>query len=211
MSHIHVVLGSTREGRFSEKPARWVEERLSARDDMSVELVDLRDYPLPMFDLPRSPAYTGRDYPSPEIERWGSKVDEADGFVFVMPEYNHGYSAVLKNAIDHAFVEWHRKPVAFVSYGNVGGARAVEQMRLVAVELEMAPLRHAVHVMPDLMLPAMQSDYDPEIFAPLDGKLDLLATDLAWWADSLAAARTGQSISMSDSSHSRSALSRSSA
>jgi NAD(P)H-dependent FMN reductase len=189
MSHIHVVLGSTRPARFSEKPGRWVAERLGARDDMTSELVDLRDYPLPFFEETLPPAYSKRDYPSADIERWGQKVDEGDGFIFVMPEYNHGYSAALKNAIDHAFVEWHRKPVTFVSYGNVGGARAVEQLRQVAIELEMAPLRHAVHILPDLMVPAMQSDYDAALFASLDAKLDTLADDLAWWADALASAR----------------------
>jgi NAD(P)H-dependent FMN reductase len=165
-------------------------QRLSRRDDLDVELVDLRDYPLPFFEQSLPAAYSLRDYPTPEIARWGRKLDEADGFVIVGPEYNHGYSAVLKNAIDHAFPEWHRKPIAFVGYGNVGGARAIEQLRGVVIELEMAPLRHAVHILPDLMLPAMQSDpFDPEVLAPLDEKLDQLAGDLAWWAAALAPAR----------------------
>jgi NAD(P)H-dependent FMN reductase len=189
VSHIQIILGSTRPARFSEKAGRWVHERLSAREDMTAELVDLRDYPLPFFEEDVSPVRTGRDYPRPELERWGSKVDEADGFVFVTPEYNHGYSAVLKNAIDSVFPEWNRKPVAFVGWGNAGGARAVEQLRQVAVEVEMAPLRHAVHILPDVLVPAIQSDYDPALFAPLEDKLDVLAGDLAWWSDALTAAR----------------------
>jgi len=109
----------------------------------------------------------------------------------VTAEYNHGYPALLKNALDHAFPEFNRKPVAFVGYGNVGGARAIEQLRLVAVELEMAPLRHAVHVLPDIMRPVMQAGdaFDLELFAPLDQRLETAVTDLLWWARALAAAR----------------------
>jgi NAD(P)H-dependent FMN reductase len=190
VERIQVIIGTTREKRFADKPARWVAEALAARGDLDVELVDLRDYPLPLFDQPRPAAYTLRDYPDEAIARWGAKVDEADGFVFVTSEYNHGYPASLKNALDHLFPEWHRKPVAFVGYGNVGGARAIEQLREVVVELEMAPLRHAVHILPDVMRPAMGADgYDPALFEALAPKLQLLADDLAWWARALADAR----------------------
>jgi NAD(P)H-dependent FMN reductase len=190
VERIQVIMGSTRPARFGEKPARWVTEGLAARGDLSVELVDLRDYPLPFFEQPRPPAYSLRDYPDGAIARWGRKVDEADGYVFVTSEYNHGYPASLKNALDHAFPEWHRKPVAFVGYGNVGGARAIEQLRQVVVELEMAPLRHAVHILPDVMVPAMKADgYDASLFSSLEPKLERLGDDLAWWARALAAAR----------------------
>jgi NAD(P)H-dependent FMN reductase len=191
MERIQVIIGSTRPDRFGEKPARWVAERLAARGDLDVELVDLRDYPLPFFEASLPPAYTLREYPDEATARWGRKVDEADGFVFVTAEYNHGYPAMLKNALDHLFPEWHRKPVAFVGYGNVGGGRAIEQLREVVVELEMAPLRHAVHVLPDLMRPAMQADYDPALFESLLPKLQVLGDDLAWWAKALATARSG--------------------
>ncbi len=185
-----MILGSTRPARFSEKPARWVVDALAARGDLEVEQIDLRDYPLPFFELPASPARAPREYPDEAIERWGRKVDSADGFVFVTSEYNHGYPASLKNAIDHLFPEWHRKPVAFVGYGNVGGARAIEQLREVVVELEMAPLRHAVHILPDVMRPAMRADgYDASLFESLEPKLQLLADELAWWTKALAAAR----------------------
>jgi NAD(P)H-dependent FMN reductase len=191
MTKIQIILGSTRPKRFGEKPARWLLHHLAARDDIDAELVDLRDHPLPLFDRELSPAYTGRDHPSAEAARFAAKIDEADGFVFVGPEYNHGPSAVLKNALDHTFVEWHRKPVAFVSYGNVGGARAIEQLRLIVVELEMAPLRHAVHILPDVMLPAMNADADDRsVFAPLENKLTALTDDLVWWTRALATART---------------------
>ncbi|MCW2751781.1 MAG: NAD(P)H-dependent oxidoreductase, partial [Aeromicrobium sp.] len=162
-----------------------------ARGDMEVELVDLRDHPLPFFDG-MAPARTLRDYPSAQTRRFGELLDGADGFVIVTPEYNHGYSAVLKNAIDHTFVEWNRKPAAFVGWGNVGGARAIEQLRLVTVELEMAPLRHAVHVLPEYFRAMREDAADPlQVLAPLDPRLGLLVNDLLWWADALSAARAG--------------------
>ena len=183
-------MGSTREDRFSSRAAAWVVDRLSARDDMKIELIDLRDHPLPFFDG-RAPAHAKRDYPTPEVARFGQTIDRADGFVIVTPEYNHGYPAVLKNAIDHTFVEWHRKPISFVSWGNVGGARVVEQLRLVAVEMEMAPLHHAVHILPDVLVPALRAPepFDLALLDPLEPRLKLLADDLAWWSTALAAAR----------------------
>jgi NAD(P)H-dependent FMN reductase len=191
MSHISVILGSTRAGRFGERPARWIASRLKKKDGFEVELLDLRDFPLPFYAEEGSPARAPRKYRTPEIERWGQKVDRADGFVLVTPEYNHGYSAVLKNAIDYLFVEWRRKPAAFVSYGGVGGARAVEQLRLVTVELEMAPLRHALHVLPATMMEARSNPQvsDDELFHSLEARADLLVDDLAWWTATLAAAR----------------------
>ncbi len=190
LPHIQVILASTRPGRFGEKPAAWLMDRLSARADLEAELIDLRDHPLPNYDQSTPPALAQRDYPDEAIAAWGRRVDQADGFIFVTPEYNHGYPASLKNALDHIFPELNRKPVAFVGYGNVGGARAIEQLRLVTIELEMAPLRHAIHILPELMRPAMQADpFSIELFATLDERLDRAATDLVWWAGALAAAR----------------------
>ena len=194
MTVIQVILGSTRQGRFSERAGAWVVERLTARGDMTVELVDLRDHPLPFFEG-QSPARTLRDYPTPQIARLGQTIDRADGFVIVSPEYNHGYPGVLKNAMDHTFVEWHRKPVAFVSWGNVGGARAVEQLRLVAIEMELAPLRHAVHLLPDVLLPALRSPepFDATLLDAMEPRLKMLTDDLLWWARALATARAAES------------------
>ena len=187
---IQMILGSTREGRFSEKAAAWVMDRLQGRDDLEAELLDLRDYPMPFFDQPRPPAYGEQNY-SPEVARWAEAVDRGDGYLVVTSEYNHGYPAVLKNALDSVFPEFNRKPIAFVGYGNSGGARAIEQLRLVSVELEMAPLRHAVHILPALMVPAMQADdpFDLELFSTLDDKLETAAKDLVWWSVALAKAR----------------------
>ena len=191
MNKIEVIIGSTRAGRFSERVAAWVVEYLSAHGSFDVEAVDLRDYPLPFFDG-TPPALTQRDYPNQDVARLGSKLDEADGFVVLTPEYNHGYPAVLKNAMDHTFVEWRRKPITFVGWGNVGGARAIEQLRQVAVEFEMAPLRHAVHILPDVLRPARTAEdpFDTSVFASLEPRLRLLARDLGWWMVALAEARS---------------------
>ncbi|HVU72701.1 MAG TPA: NAD(P)H-dependent oxidoreductase [Mycobacteriales bacterium] len=188
---IAVILGTTREGRFSEKVGSWVMPYLRARADIEPELVDLRDHVLPPFDGP-SPIRTPRTYRSAAIAAFGAVIDRADGFIVITAEYNHGYPGELKNAIDHLFVEWNRKPVSFIGYGNAGGARAIEQLREVAVELELAPLRHAVHVLPDVMRPVMQAETaDPSLFSELDGRLTTLVDDLVWWAEALKVARSG--------------------
>jgi NAD(P)H-dependent FMN reductase len=188
---IQVIIGTTRPGRFSEKPAAWLADRLGQRDDLSLEMVDLRDHPLPLFDQTVAPARSQRDYPNPEVARLGQTLDRADGYIIVTSEYNHGYPASLKNALDFIFPELNRKPVTFVGYGNVGGARAIEQLRLVSVEFEMAPLRWAVHILPDVMVPAMQADpFSVEAFAGLDQRLDTAVSDLVWWSRILHQGRT---------------------
>ena len=187
---IQVITGTTRAGRFSERVSDWVLGYLADRGDIEVELVDLRDHPLPFFDgLP--PARTPREYPNDEVARLGRTLDRADGYVLLTAEYNHGYPAVLKNAMDWTWVEWRRKPVAFVGWGNVGGARAIEQLREVAVEFEMAPLRHAVHILPAVLMAARQAadPADASAFAELEPRLKLLTDDLMWWTHALHAAR----------------------
>ncbi len=188
---LQVITGTTRQGRFSERVAAWVLERLATHDAFTVEHVDLRDHPLPFFEAEAAPARTGRNYQDEAVARFGATVERADGYVLLTGEYNHGYPAVLKNAMDSTFVEWRRKPVTFVGWGNVGGARAIEQLREVAVEFEMAPLRHAVHVLPDVLLAVRRAEdpADPALFAPLEPRLTLLADDLAWWMQALATAR----------------------
>ena len=183
---IQVITCSTREGRFGARVADWVIDHFRSCDAVDVELVDLDQFPLPFFDAP-PPAQTGRDYHNPEVAALGRTLDRADGYVVLTAEYNHGYPAVLKNAMDWTYVEWRRKPMAFVGWGSVGGARAVEQLRQVAVEFEMAPLRHAVHILPDVMAAARETGDDG--FAPLEPKLKLLADDLLWWAGALAEGR----------------------
>jgi NAD(P)H-dependent FMN reductase len=142
MIRIGIILGSTRPNRNGEQVARWVYGNASLRSDAEFELVDLRDYPLPHLDEPLPPSMG--QYQNDHTRRWAEKIASFDGFVIVTPEYNHSTSGVLKNAIDYLYAEWNNKAVGFVSYGSVGGARAVEHLRLVAGELQMADVRQQV-------------------------------------------------------------------
>src|SRR5215468_12007868 len=141
---IGIVISTTRVGRFADKPVEWLSNLASARSDMEFEIVDLRKYPLPFFDEPMSPAWAPAK--NEIAQRWAKKVAELDGFIFVTAEYNHGVPAVLKNALDYAYKEFNRKPAAYIGYGGVGAARSVEQLRMIGVELQMAPLRSGVHI-----------------------------------------------------------------
>lgn len=143
---IQIIIGSTRQNRFGDKPAQWILNKLKNRTDIEVELVDLRDWSLPFFDEAISPLMNGGQYTLELAQKWADKVGEASGYIIVTPEYNHGYPAVLKNALDYVYPEWNNKPVAFVSYGGVGGARVVEQLRQVALGLKMIPIYNAVHI-----------------------------------------------------------------
>jgi NAD(P)H-dependent FMN reductase len=121
---IAVIIGSTRAMRFGERPAKWIHEIAAARADMRVELLDLREYPMPFFDEPASNAWV----PSKNevARRWQKKVAEFDGYIFVTAEYNRGIPAVLKNALDYAYPEWNRKAAAYVGYGSVGAAKDIK-------------------------------------------------------------------------------------
>ncbi|MZE70480.1 NAD(P)H-dependent oxidoreductase [Streptomyces sp. SID5789] len=142
MTKIGIILGSTRPGRNGEAVARWVLDVASKRGDAEYELVDLLDYKLPHLDEALPPSMG--QYSQPHTQEWARKIASFDGFVMVTPEYNHSTSGVLKNAIDYLFAEWNNKAVGFVSYGAMGGARAVEHLRLVAGELQMADVRAQV-------------------------------------------------------------------
>jgi NAD(P)H-dependent FMN reductase len=142
MTRIGIILGSTRPNRNGEQVARWVLDVASRRTDAEFELIDLRDYPLPHLDEPIPPSMG--QYQQEHTRQWASTIAALDGFVIVTPEYNHGTSGVLKNALDYLYAEWNNKAVGFVSYGSVGGARAVEHLRLVAGELQMADVRQQV-------------------------------------------------------------------
>lgn len=152
---IQVVLGSTRKGRYSEKPGHWIFQELQKLEGVNAELVDLRDYPLPFYDEEVSPTKLKGNYSNSTVKKWSEKVKQADAFVIITPEYNHGYTAVLKNALDVLYPEWNHKPVGFLGYGSVGGARVIEQMRLVAIELQMIPIRNAIHIPIELYIATM--------------------------------------------------------
>ena len=139
---IAVITGSTRPGRNNEAVARWVYELADKRSDAEFELVDIKDYDLPLLDEPVPPSLG--QYSQPHTKAWAAKIAAFDAYVFVTPEYNHGTSAALKNAIDYLFREWNNKAAGFVSYGSVGGARAVEHLRLSLAELMVATVRAQV-------------------------------------------------------------------
>lgn len=139
---IAVVLGSTRPGRNGKAVADWVVARAQGRDVARYDLVDLADYPLPHLDEPLPPAWG--QYRHDHTKQWAATVAAYDGFVFVTPEYNHSTSGVLKNAIDFLHAEWNNKAAALVGYGGVGGARAVEHLRGVLSEVQVAHVRQAL-------------------------------------------------------------------
>ncbi|MBS2031198.1 MAG: NAD(P)H-dependent oxidoreductase [Deltaproteobacteria bacterium] len=188
---ILVVIGSTRQGRYGEKPAKWIQSELSTRANVEVELVDLRDFALPFFDDARSPARGDGKYANEAVQKWADKVASADAFVFTAAEYNHGYTAVLKNAFDVLYPEWAKKPVGFVGYGGVGGARAIEQLRQVVIELQMAPVQAGVHIPGDIFMATVRlpTPIDPALFEPVKPKATLMIDQLLWWGRALKAAR----------------------
>ena len=184
---IGIIIGSTRESRFGEKPAHWIYELARQRTDLSFELIDLRDHPLPFFNEAGAPAWG--PVKNEAAQRWAAKLDTLDGLIVVTPEYNHGPSAVLKNAIDWAYKEFIRKPIGFVGYGGVGAARAVEQLRLIAVEMQMAPVRNAVHIGMVEFLGIWQQGKTFEDFPHLAQAASGMLDDLAWWTKALKTAR----------------------
>jgi NAD(P)H-dependent FMN reductase len=178
---VSIVVGTTREGRFSEKPAQWILRHLKKRDAVEARLLDLRDFPMPFFDQPLTPAMPGRAaYQHSVVQKWTAGIAQSDGFVFVTGEYNYGPAAVLKNAIDWVYPEWNRKAAAFVSYGSVGGARSVQQLRENLIELQVAPIRSSVHL-PVATLMAHYTGGDVEArLAELDQPANAMIDDLLW-------------------------------
>ena len=142
MLKVAIITGSTRPGRVNEAVARWVFEHAQQRKDAQFELVDIQDYHLPLLDEPVPPSQ-GK-YSKDHTKRWAAKIASFDAFVFVTPEYNHGTSGALKNALDFIYSEWNNKAAGFVGYGSAGGVRAVESLRLVMAELQMADVRAQV-------------------------------------------------------------------
>lgn len=187
---IAVIISSTRKTRFADKPANWLMDQVATRDDMEFELVDLRDYDLPLFDEAASNLWM----PSTDERavRWQNKVGEFDGYIFVVAEYNHSITGALKNAFDQCYKEWNRKPAAAFGYGGVGGARAVEHLRGIVAELQMVPVRNAVHLGGGEFMkvsPLGQNGEMSEVAEVLKPSVDAMLDDLAWWTKATKAAR----------------------
>ena len=186
---IKIILGSTRQGRFADKPATWILSELHKNSGVQAEILDLRDYPMPFFEEAVSPGAKKEEYTNEAVEAWRLKIAEADGFIMIAPEYNHGYTAVLKNALDYVYPEWNKKTVGFISYGSALGARSVEQLRQVVIELQMAPIRNSIHMPYDVIVGAGKGMPDAELFAPYADRATGFIGQLLWWTSALKTAR----------------------
>jgi NAD(P)H-dependent FMN reductase len=187
---IAVIIGSTRPSRFADKPAQWILKQAQARGDMDVELVDLRDHALPFFDEMASNKWMPSQ--NPEAVRWQQTVGKYDGYIFVVAEYNHSITAALKNALDQAYNEWNRKPFTAIGYGAVGGARAVEHLRSIAIELEMVSTHATVHIGGGDFYgvhPAFGKKPIEEIESSLLPSAKTSLDELVWWAKATMAAK----------------------
>jgi NAD(P)H-dependent FMN reductase len=184
MTRIAIIIGSTRPGRKGPAVARWIHGIADRRTDASFEIVDLADYPLPHLDEP-VPAAHGPEYSKSHTRAWADTIDSYDGYIVVTPEYNHSASGVLKNAIDFLYVEWHNKAAGFVSYGLSGGTRAVEHLRLVMAELQVADVRAQVAL-------TLGTDFDGDRVIP-DARHERIATTMldqtVAWSRALATLR----------------------
>ena len=185
---IAVIISSTRPTRFGDKPAKWIADHAAARGDFDVEIVDLADYNLPLFDAPASDLWMPT--PNEVAAKWQAKLNEFDGFIIVTAEYNRSITGALKNAIDWAYKPFIRKAVAFVGYGSVGGARAIEHLRNIMVELQAVPVRQAIHIGGSDFLPIMfgQKTWD-ETKGNFDQFVPYVLDNLAWWTNATKAAR----------------------
>lgn len=186
MLNIKIILGSTRDGRFGEKPAKWILKEAKKIEGIDAELIDLRDYPLPFFYDAISPVMNNGNYSNEVADKLAKKISEADGFIIATPEYNHGYPAVLKNAMDFFYSEWKNKPVGFLSWSATSYAYAVGQLHEVAIGLQMAPIKSGIH----LSNFGTMLDKDGNLKTEsLQKVADVFFTELIWWANALKEAR----------------------
>ncbi len=188
---IAVILGTTRDSRFGMAPAEWILERARARGDWHVDLIDLKDFDLPLFNEVASNAWV----PSADAhaKAWQDKIGQYDGFIFVTPEYNRSITGALKNALDQAYVEWNRKAFGIVSYGSVGGTRAAEHLRTIGIELQMVSIRSAVHIGGGDFFSVHPLGGNPKPISTLEGSIggsaDAMLSELDWWTRATMAAR----------------------
>jgi NAD(P)H-dependent FMN reductase len=184
---IGIIISSTRDTRFGDKPAQWVYDIASQRDDLEFEILDLRDFNLPFFNEVASNMWAPTQ--NPEGIRWQRKLAELDGFIFIVAEYNRSITAALKNALDFAYLEWNRKPAAYVGYGSVGAARAIEHLRAISVELQMIPTRNGVHIQGADFMAVWQQGRSLAEFPYLAQGVTVMLDELASWATTLKTSR----------------------
>ncbi|MFI1250739.1 NADPH-dependent FMN reductase [Streptomyces anulatus] len=180
MTKIAIIIGSVRPGRNGEAVARWVLDQARRRDDAEYDLIDLKDMALPLLDEAAPPSFG--QYANEHTKAWASTVAAYDGFVLVTPEYNHSTSGALKNAIDFLYTEWNNKAAAFVGYGSVGGARAIEHLRGIMAEVQVATVRNTV------MFSLFTDFTDFSTFTPAElhkGEVDAMLDQVVAWSNAL--------------------------
>jgi NAD(P)H-dependent FMN reductase len=190
MLNLALIIGSTRPNRFADIPAKWLLDGAKERRDLTLDVLDLRDHKLPFFNEPAPVGYAGGKFSEPAAEAWRHVVGSYDGYIALAAEYNHAPTAVLKNAFDSASYEWNRKPIGFVGYGGVGGARAIEQLRQIAVELQMAPIKQEVNIAMEPYLGVLQQHKSLDDYAYLTAARTAVFDNMAWWGEALKAKRT---------------------
>lgn len=187
---IAVIISSTRDSRFGAKPSQWIFDLAKQRPELDVELVDLKDFDLPFFNEHASNAWMPSS--DPRAVAWQKKIGQFDGYIFVVAEYNRSITGALKNALDQAYVEWNRKAAAFVGYGTVGGARAIEHLRNISVELQMVPVRSGVHIGGSEFLtvhPMGKNEPMEAISGAIGGSAKDMLDQLTWWVNATKTAR----------------------
>lgn len=189
MINVALIVGSTRPNRFADIPAKWIVAGAKERDEFKLDVLDLREHTLPFFNEPVAPIYTEGHFSEPSAETWRRSLGQYDAFIATVAEYNHGPTAVLKNAFDSAYYEWIRKPIAFVGYGGVGGARAIEQLRGTVIELQMTPIKHEVSIAMEAYLGVVQQGKALDDYDHLVQARNAMFDNLVWWGETLKAAR----------------------
>jgi NAD(P)H-dependent FMN reductase len=206
---IGIIISTTRPGRFADIPTSWLFNIAKERDDADFEIVDLRDYPMPFFEEKMALAYAPTQ--NEVALRWGKKVASLDGYIFVTAEYNHSIPAVLKNALDYLYSEIHRKPATFLGYGGTGAARAIEHLRNILAEVQVASLKHTVHIGMIEALGIMREGKSMADYPYLDDfakrmlcpgsqsgnrqrAVGLLLDEIVWWANTLKEGRSGDQV-----------------
>lgn len=178
---IKIILGSTREKRFSDKVGNWIAEQIKKHQNVEIEILDLRDYNLPFYDETKE---------NDNVKKFIQKIQEADGFIIVTPEYNHSLPAVLKNALDWCYEEWNYKPIAFVGYGSTGASRSIEHLRLISIELRMIPIRNTVHILGNRYYPYQEGKITlEELLEEQLSNLHNLLHELLWLTQIMKQAR----------------------
>jgi len=188
---IALIIGSTRSKRWADKPAQWLLSKIQERQDLDVELVDIRDFELPLFNEDGPLGY----FPAkdPKVLAWQAKLDTFDGFVFVIAEYNRGLSGSMKNALDLAYAQWNRKPMGSLGYGSVGAAYATAGLRLAAVELQMVAVRSAIYISGSDFFRVSAFNPNSEPMSAIEQNLlpgvTSMMDEIVWYAKALSAAK----------------------